>query len=66
MATVKREKLGACGCGEPWVIVCEVRSGLWIAACQSCPCHVYGESADDVRKKWSEEAEKRGNTGKGN
>lgn len=66
MDEVKKEKLETCACGEQWVIVCQIRHRSWLAACKSCPIHVYGSSEEEVRKKWNEEAQKRGNSGKGN
>lgn len=66
MPEVKKLKLGDCPCGEPLAIVCKIRPKLWIAACRSCPTHVYGETEEEVRKKWNEEVVSGGGTGKGN
>ena len=55
MEEQKNEVVKPCCCGEPWVIVVKVRPGVWIAACKSCACHVYGATEKEVRKKWNEE-----------
>ena len=66
MPEVKELKLGACPCGESRVILAKLRPRLWVAACRSCPTHVYGETEKEAHEKWNEEAAKNGGTGKGN
>lgn len=54
MENGNQAKLPRCHCGEPNPILAKLKSGLWIAACQGCPTHVYGATEKEARKKWAE------------